>query len=174
VRQLRTSNFKHQTPSLSISKENFLRTRLIGYLQQLDPATPPRWGKFNVQQMIEHYSVDAVRNANGRLKFDKIVTPPEHLEGYRAFMMSDKPFKENTRNPLMGENPDPVHFKTVQGAIGALQQELIYFFEAYEKDPGMTILNPIFGELDFEQNVQLLYKHAVHHLRQFGINILED
>ena len=159
---------------MSISKENFLRTRLISYLQQLDPATPPKWGKFSVQQMIEHFAGDAVRNANGRLKFDKPVTPPDKLEGMRAFMMSEKPFKENTRNPLMGDEPSEVHFKTVQGAIGALQQELIYFFEVYEKDPGKIILNPFFGELNFEQNVQLLYKHAIHHLRQFGVNVPED
>ena len=53
----------------------------------------------------------------------------------REFMMSDKPFKENTKNPLMGEEPAPLRYKTVQAAIGALQQELIYFFEAFEKDP---------------------------------------
>ena len=50
---------------MSIEKENFLRTKLIHYLQQLDPATPPRWGKMNVQQMIEHFAHDAVANANG-------------------------------------------------------------------------------------------------------------
>lgn len=154
---------------MSIEKENFLRTRLITLLQRLDPATPPRWGKMGVQQMIEHFAGDAVRNANGRLKIDKLVTHPEHLERMREFMMSDKPFKENTNNPLMAEEPAPLRYKTVQAAIGALQQELIAFFEAYEKEPGMTILNPFFGELNFEQNVQLLYKHAIHHLKQFGV-----
>jgi len=69
----------------------------------------------------------------------------------------------------MGEEPAPLRYKTVQGAIGALQQELIYFFEAYEKNPAMIIRNPFFGDLNFEQNVQLLYKHALHHLRQFGV-----
>ena len=113
---------------MSIEKEDFLRTKLIPCLQRLDPSTPPRWGKMSVQQMIEHFSGDAVRNANGRLKFDKIVTPPENLTRMREFMMSDKPFKENTINPLLGPEPEPPHYTTVQAAIGALQQELIYFF----------------------------------------------
>ena len=156
-----------------IEKENFLRTKLVPYLQRLDPATPPKWGKMNVQQMIEHFAGDAVRNANGRLKIDKIITPPEHLNRMREFMVSEKPFRENTKNLLMGEEPLPLHFKTVQAAIGALQQELIYFFEVYEKNPQMIIRNPFFGDLNFEQNVQLLYKHAVHHLRQFGIDVVE-
>lgn len=154
---------------MSLEKENFLRTKLITLLQRLDPATPPRWGKMSVQQMIEHYGGDAVRNSNGRLKIETIITPPEQLDRMREFMMSEKPFRENTKNPLMGEEPAPLRYKTVQGAIGALQQELIYFFEAYEKNPAMIIRNPFFGDLNFEQNVQLLYKHALHHLRQFGV-----
>ncbi len=154
---------------MSLEKENFLRTKLISYLQQLPAETAPRWGKMNVQQMIEHYGGDAVRNANGRLKIDTIMTPPDHLDRMREFLMSDKPFKENTNNPLMGEEPSPLRYKTIQAAIGALQQELIYFFEAYEKNPEMVIRNPFFGDLNFEQNVQLLYKHALHHLRQFGV-----
>ena len=163
-----------QTCYMSFEKENFLRTRLVTCLQRLDPATLPRWGKMNVQQMVEHYAGDAVRNASGRLKIDTILTAPENLERMREFMMSDKPFKENTKNPLMGEEPAIPRYKTIQAAIGALQQELIYFFEAFEKNPGLITRNPFFGDLNFEQNVQLLYKHALHHLRQFGVELAMD
>ena len=119
--------------------------------------------------MIEHYAGDAVRNASGRLKIDHIMTPPENQARMREFMMSNKPFKENTMNPLIGEEPAPLRYKTVQAAIGALQQELICFFETFEKHPELITRNPFFGDLNFEQNVQLLYKHALHHLRQFGV-----
>ena len=154
---------------MSLEKENFLRTKLVSCLQRLDPATPPRWGKMSVQQMIEHYAGDAVRNASGRLKIDTIITLPENLGRMREFMMSDKPFKENTKNPLMGKEPAPLQYQTVQAAIGSLQEELIYFFEVYEKNPAQIIRNPFFGDLNFEQNVQILHKHALHHLKQFGV-----
>src|SRR5205085_210032 len=144
---------------MSFEKENFLRTRLVRYMQQLDPATPPRWGKMTVQQMVEHYT-GAVRNASGRLKFDQIMTAPERLHSLREFMMSDRPFKENTKNPLLGEEPLALRFNTVQAAIGALKQELIYFFEVFAKEPQLITRNPFFGDLNFEQNVQLLHKHA--------------
>jgi hypothetical protein len=157
---------------MSFEKENFLRTRLVRYFQQLDPATPPRWGRMNVQQMIEHYAGDGVRSASGRLKIEQVYSPPERLAKMREFLMSDKPFKENTRNPLLGEEPPPLRFHTVQGAIGALQQELIYFFEAFASNPNLLTRNPFFGDLNFEENVQLLYKHALHHLRQFGVEPL--
>jgi hypothetical protein len=89
----------------------------------------------------------------------------------REFLLSEKPFQENTINPLMATEPAPLIHKTVQAAIGTLQQEMIYFFEVFEKDTNMTTRNPFFGELNFDQNVQLLHKHAVHHLRQFGTNV---
>lgn len=127
----------------------------------------------NVQQMIEHFAGDALRNANGRLRIPEMVTPPEKLERMREFMMSDKPFRENTRNPLLAEEPKPLRFKTIQAAIGALQQELIYFFEAFDRDQTLRTRNPFFGDLNFEENVQLLHKHALHHLRQFGVEPLE-
>ena len=151
------------------AKLTFLLTTFPALLRKLDPSTKGLWGKMNVQQMIEHFAGDAVRNASGRLKIDHMMTPPENLERMREFMMSNKPFKENTKNPLMGEEPAALRYKTVQGAIGALHEELIYFFEAFEKNPGLITRNPFFGDLNFEQIVQLLYKHALHHLRQFGV-----
>jgi hypothetical protein len=39
----------------------------------------------------------------------------------------------------------------------------------YEETPGLKITNPVFGDLDYGLAVNLLYKHAVHHLKQFGI-----
>ncbi len=157
---------------MNIEKENFLRTRLVPCLQQIDPATPARWGKMNVQQMIEHLTVDGVSIANGRRKFENIVTPPEKLQLFRDFLMSEKRFRENTVNPLLSPEPAPPQFKTAQAAIGALSEELIHFFEVFEKDHTLITRNPIFGDLNFEQNVQLLHKHALHHLRQFGVEPL--
>ncbi|HKB44449.1 MAG TPA: hypothetical protein VKC90_08665 [Chitinophagaceae bacterium] len=157
---------------MNFEKENFLRTKLVPYFQRLDPSTPPRWGKMNVQQMIEHCANDVIRSASGRLKIDTIITLPENLQRMRDFLLSDKPFKENVKNPLLAEEPRPLQYKTVQAAIGALQQELIYFFEVFERTPNLLTRNPFFGDLNFDQNVQLLYKHSLHHLRQFGIEPL--
>jgi hypothetical protein len=69
----------------------------------------------------------------------------------------------------MSETPAPTKKPTMQGAIEKLQRELNYFFEVFEKDPNLTTENPFFGKLDFAGNVQFLHKHAIHHLRQFGL-----
>ncbi|MFN8288803.1 MAG: hypothetical protein U0U70_00975 [Chitinophagaceae bacterium] len=157
---------------MSIEKENFLRSRLIPLLQKLDPATPPVWGKMNLHQMIEHFT-DVTTLANGTKKLE-VVTPAGRLPVLREFMMSDKPFRENTKNPLLPEDPPPTHTRTLQAAIGELQQELIRFFEVFEKDPALKTVHPIFGELDFNENIQLLHKHALHHLKQFGAEPLQS
>jgi len=157
---------------MTIEKENFLRTQLVSYLKRLDPGTTPLWGKMNVQQMIEHFAGDALPIASGKIKLD-LVTPPDSLERMRNFMLSEKPFKENTYNPLLTPEPPPLRFHTVEAAIGSLHEELIYFFKVFEEQPGLITRNPFFGDLNFEQNVQLLHKHAIHHLRQFGVMVLE-
>ncbi len=154
---------------MNFEKENFIRTKLVPLLQKLRSDTLPAWGKMSVQQMIEHFT-DVMMSASGKIKLP-VVTPPERLSKLREFMMSDKPFKENTKNPVMGEEPAPLKKHTKEAAIGKLQEEIIYFFEVFEKNPNKKTTNPIFGELDFEMNIQLLYKHALHHLRQFGIHV---
>jgi len=155
---------------MNFEKENFLRTKLISFLQKLKTDTQPLWGKMNARQMIEHM-IDVVMVANGKIKMP-IVTPADKLPRLQEFMMSEKPFKENTKSPVLAEEPAPLKKNTKEAAIGKLQEEIIYFFEAFEKNPGMKTTNPVFGELGLEMNIQLLYKHALHHLRQFGINVL--
>ena len=135
-------------------------------LRKLDTNDKGSWGLMNAQQMVEHFIL-SVKNASGKFPHD-VVTPAEHLEKFKSFLHSDKPFRENTKNPLMGD-PLPVHYPSMQAAIDKLELELKYFEDVFRKDPSLTTINPIFGELDFEGNVQLLHKHAIHHLTQFGL-----
>jgi len=155
---------------MNFEKENFIRTKLVFLLQKLQTDTQPRWGKMNVRQMIEHM-IDIMMLASGKIRLP-IVTPADRLPKLQEFMMSERPFKENTKSPVLPEEPTPVKKNTKEAAIGKLQEEVIYFFEAFEKDPGLKTTHPVFGELNFEMNIQLLHKHALHHLRQFGIEVL--
>jgi hypothetical protein len=151
-------------------KISFLKNDFISLLKQISSDTLPAWGKMGFQQMVEHFS-DAVRVASGIIAVTETITPEENLPKMRAFLMSDKPFKENTHNPLMPEVPAPVRNKTLTHAFVELQKELDTFFSVFEKNNQQLTRNPFFGELNFEQNVHLLYKHALHHLRQFGLTV---
>ena len=145
----------------------FLKKELVPLLQKINPQTEPAWGKMNFQQMIEHLS-GTVKLATGTLQIPGSTDQKDFSKAY-AFMMSDKPFKENTVNPLLSEEPYPLRKNTLQAAIGELQANLLEFFKAYEKDEAKRVLNPIFGNLNYAEQVHLLHKHFLHHLRQFGV-----
>ena len=148
-------------------KANYLQT---GYLEQLAtimPGTAPKWGKMNPQQMIEHMS-DSVRIASGRTPA-QLVTEEAVVPRMQAFLESEKPFKENTPNALMSDTPPPVRHEDHAAALAELKGELEHFENTFKANPGMKLMNSFFGELNYEQQVQLLHKHGTHHLRQFGV-----
>ena len=98
-----------------------------------------------------------------------MVNQGERLQQAREFLFTEKPFAQNIKNPFISETPPAPRKATIQGAIEKLQQELNYFFNVFENNPSLTTHSPFFGELDFAGNVHLLHKHALHHLRQFGL-----
>ena len=152
------------------NKLAFLKDQFVPMLRQIPSDTLPHWGKMTLQQMTEHFT-DYVRIASGKTVIRDVVTPADQLPRMLAFLQSDKPFRENTPNPLMPEVPAPVRHKTIGEAFTELQEELDDFVARFEANQHLLTLNPFFGELNFQMNVQLLYKHAAHHLRQFGVTV---
>lgn len=145
----------------------FLKNELIYHLKHLGPNELGAWGKMNAQQMVEHL-VDTFKIANGKLKVDSNL-PPDIIERNYKFLQSDIPFKENTKNPLLPETPMEHRYQTIQQALDALQAEINEFFKVYEGDDTLKINNPVFGDLNFEDQLRLLDKHTKHHLKQFGL-----
>lgn len=156
---------------MNADKLLFLQRDFIPLLQRMDVTTPPAWGKMTVHQMIEHFT-DAVHLATGKLEYPAIGDAQSQRKAH-AFMMSDKPMRENTRNPYMSETPKPTRRATVQASITDLHLALIEFFDAHHRDANKKTPNPFFGTLDYAEQVQLLHKHALHHLKQFGVVPLE-
>jgi hypothetical protein len=136
-------------------------------LHQLDVNAERCWGKMTVHQMIEHMA-DSIRIANGRDPH-LLVTADEYVPRMLAFLISEKPFKENTPNSLLSDTPPPPRNSSVSNSLAELEEDLNIFFHIFQDNPLKTVMNPFFGALGFEMWVQLLYKHAWHHLRQFGV-----
>ncbi len=148
-------------------KLNFLKTDFIQHLQKLKGDEKPEWGVMNPQQMVEHMG-ESVLAATGIMNL-KVMTPEEKLPAMKAFIMSEKDFKPNTKNALMGETPAPVKFANLATAIDKLQSAVTKMEMHYQGDPLKTETNPFFGGLNLEEQTQLLHKHALHHLRQFRL-----
>ena len=149
------------------SKEQFLKEEYIPLLQQLSDNEVGLWGVLTPQGMIEHMT-DAFGNAHGRITLT-LQTPEAILPRIRAFALSETPFKENTKNALMSEEPAPLRNNSITEAILELEKEVKSFFDFYQNNPNHTEMNPFFGEFNYEEWLHLLHKHANHHLKQFNL-----
>jgi hypothetical protein len=49
-----------------------------------------------------------------------------------------------------------------------LEKDINHFVTVFEYEPDLRILNPFFGNLNMDEWIHLLHKHAMHHLRQFN------
>lgn len=145
----------------------FLAEDFPKMVRAADPNKTPLWGKMNLQQMVEHMS-ESIRIANGKLSFP-LMTPEERVPAMVAFVRSEKEFKPNTKNALMGEEPEPLRQKDMEAALAEYETEIQAMKNHFEKNSGTVLLNPFFGELDFNDWIQLLWKHEVHHLKQFAL-----
>jgi hypothetical protein len=148
-------------------KANFLRLFMMSEICVLEPDEKGIWGKMNAQQMVEHLA-DAFRNYPN-LDHQKMKTPDELLPKFREFMMSEKPFRPNTVNQAMESEPPAPRFATMEESLDELSNAIEDCFSAFDENPEHTIDNPVFGKLNYEQAVQLLYKHSMHHMTQFKL-----
>lgn len=150
-----------------MTKLEFLRIEFPKLARSLAPESKGHWGVLNAQQMVEHMS-DSVRIANGKDPHT-LHTPVDQVAKYKEFAMSDKEFKPNTKNVLMGEIPVPAKHPAMEHAVKEYEQEIADFVAYFDKNPGITPTNPFFGDLNKEEWIHLLHKHAVHHSKQFGL-----
>jgi hypothetical protein len=148
-------------------KRSFLKNDLVSLLGSLNGDEMGKWGKMNAQQMVEHLS-NFFKVATGKIQFP-LTTPVEHLPKYKEFLLSDKQFRENTKAPVLPEEPLPLQYPTMQVAMDDIKKSIDDFFSFFTNDFTKTTLHPAFGELNFDEWVQLHHKHVIHHLKQFGL-----
>ncbi|NOT37032.1 MAG: hypothetical protein HOP11_06615 [Saprospiraceae bacterium] len=152
------------------NKRNFLLTEFVSLLKTLDHKTKGEWGLMNPHQMVEHLTYSFML-ANGKLKAEKLLSPEENIPKLQSWLLSPKLMKENIDNPLIPKTPPAPKHDNYQESIEKLYVEIQKMFEVYDQNPEVKILNPFYGDLDLEHNTNLLYKHCLHHLRQFGIQV---
>ncbi|MFN6093139.1 MAG: DUF1569 domain-containing protein [Bacteroidota bacterium] len=147
-------------------QKDYLLNQLVNDFRSLSQPANANWGKMNFNQMLEHL-IEACKNASGDIVFDTFHTPEERLPVMQAFLMTDKLFKPETKNAMMGEVPAPVKNDNSNALLDELQSQINRFYERFQQDENLVVRNPIFGDLSEELWTRLLYKHCIHHLHQF-------
>ncbi|HEX3386642.1 MAG TPA: DUF1569 domain-containing protein [Mucilaginibacter sp.] len=136
------------------------REELIRRIEMLNAKSTPRWGKMTVYQMLKHCS-QWEELALGRKKYKRMFMG--YLFGKIALkdMLKDEPVKQNL--------PTVPSFKmTGSGDVTAEKANWISLLHAYDNTNVEPIVHPFFGKMTPEQIGTLDYKHADHHLKQFG------
>ena len=147
-------------------QKEYLLNQLVNDLRSLSQPANANWGKMNFNQMLEHL-IESCKNASGDIVFETFHSPEERLPAMQAFLMTDKLFKPETKNSMMGEEPAPVKNENTNELLNELQSQLNRFSARFENQADLLVRNPIFGDLNEELWTRLLYKHCIHHLHQF-------
>ncbi|HEV7622185.1 MAG TPA: DUF1569 domain-containing protein [Flavisolibacter sp.] len=141
-------------------KEVFEST--VSRFKRISENTKPIWGKMNASQMLHHLNL-AIEVPLGKTQAKS--RPNFITKLFKRAAYSDKPFGKNS--------PTPKDFKVTDSNLNfndELQKLINNLNEIFYKGVSSTYLPHVFfGEITSEQWGKHFYKHADHHLKQFGV-----
>ncbi|NCI48243.1 DUF1569 domain-containing protein [Sediminibacterium soli] len=139
-----------------------VKEELVTRIQSLSDQNTAGWGKMNVFQMTRHCTL-CEDMFLGHITIQRVfigrLIGPMFL---KKALKSDQPFGKNS--------PTSPVLKTTHETGDTEQQkkEWINRIDQYACFDNPGYIHPFFGPMTKEQIGQFAYKHADHHLRQFG------
>jgi oxepin-CoA hydrolase / 3-oxo-5,6-dehydrosuberyl-CoA semialdehyde dehydrogenase len=148
-------------------RDRFFRDQLGAAVAALQEGALPRWGAMTAQQMVEHLAW-GFELSTGRAAVECTV-PPERRERYKAFLRDNTPMMHEFRNPVLVGGLPPLQHPGLAEARAALAVAVGRFLDHERAAPGAVYNHPVFGPLTAEEWSRAHFKHAYHHLLQFGL-----
>ena len=138
---------------------------LIQRIEKLRPNTQALWGKMNVSQMMAHCA-EGTKLPSGEIKPARAPFPFNILGRFiKSKALGEGPMRKNTPTITEIRMTEAKDFDQAKAdfitAIDAL-------YRAGEKGVRAEI-HPFFGPMTAQEWGRLNYKHADHHLSQFGV-----
>ena len=142
------------------------RAEILRRIEALTPGSERRWGRMTLHQMVCHLS-DACRAALGERQLSVIGTLWERTVIRWLAIHANVKWPEGVRTaPEVDQEfggTRPTEFaRDVEELRGLIQR-----FGAPE--PRLSGCHPLFGALSAAEWGVFSYRHADHHLRQFGV-----
>jgi hypothetical protein len=137
-------------------------TELTNRINSLSPQHQAQWGTMNVFQMTKHCAL-CDDMFLGKIKIKRVFIG--RLIGKKILKKSleeGRPFGKNS--------PTAPVLKTTEttGDIEKLKKEWLDRVSQYASFNNFDFVHPFFGPMSKDQIGIFAYKHADHHLRQFG------
>ncbi len=153
---------------LAINQENFIKIELLELLGQLSDQSKPLWGMMTAQHMVEHL-IFIFENSSG-VREIKLLIPEDKLPKYVAFLRSNYGFTRNFKFAMLPENElVSLRYDSLEESLEALEENIKMFFEYINAVNFSNTIHPYYGSLNKEDSILFQYKHAMHHLMQFGL-----
>lgn len=131
-------------------------------INSLNPDSTANWGKMNLYQMLKHCTL-CEQMMQGDIKIRRVFMG--RLLGkmvLRQALAEGKPFGKNfPTSPILKTTSE----------TGDFEQQCKAWLERigqYHAFSNCDFVHPFFGRMTKEQIGVFVYKHADHHLRQFG------
>lgn len=135
-----------------------LETRILS----LSEKNTAQWGKMNLSQMVQHCIA-------GDHMYQGKINPKRSLIGR---LIGGSILNKILKNDLLFNKNSPTapELKVNNSAVDleAKKQEWLQTVKAYPTLEVKNFVHPFFGAMSKEQIGHMAYKHADHHLRQFG------
>lgn len=143
--------------------DKHVREELIKRINSLNYNNKPLWGQMNAFQMTKHCT-HCDDMFHGKIKIKRVFIG--RLIGkmvLRKNLKDMSPFGKNSPTaPILITTND-------NGDIEKQKMEWVNSIDAYTNYNNHDFVHPFFGPMNKDQVGQFAYKHADHHLRQFGL-----
>jgi oxepin-CoA hydrolase/3-oxo-5,6-dehydrosuberyl-CoA semialdehyde dehydrogenase len=149
------------------AREAFLRDGVFTALAGLRGDARAEWGDMTAQQMVEH--LEWVFRCSTERDSVECPVPEAHRPRYKAFLDDNRPTPRHFVNTALVDGLPALRHASLAAAIDALRAETAFFFERAAAAPAETHVHPVFGPITPEEWSRSHFKHARHHLLQFGL-----
>jgi hypothetical protein len=148
-------------------RREFLRRTVPEVLAGLREDAEPSWGRMAAPQMVEHL-LWAMELSTGRAETTCPV-PEARREQAKAFLYDARPTPRDFANPVLTAGLPPLRCASLAEARAALAAETERFAAQAAAAPDAKRMHPVFGPIGPEEWERAHFKHAYHHLVQFGL-----
>lgn len=136
---------------------------LIKRIAILSETDHRRWGKMNIQQMLDHCTRQ-LKLALGEISHQQQGSAFLRSRLGKWIVFSALPWPKGAETPVemnTGQSSGPSIEFEIQ------KKELLNYLEKVKKQKQL-MPHPFFGSLSRQEWVRLIYKHVDYHLKQFG------
>ncbi len=137
------------------------RDELIRRINTLNENSKAQWGKMNVYQMLKHNTLWGEWIADKETHKMVFIGRLFGRMALKSVLKDEKPLRRNT--PTL-----PELIVTENGDVEAEKAKWIALLEEHAHFSNPGFVHSFFGKMTEEQIGYMAYKHADHHLRQFG------